>query len=222
MTLTNKEFLKHVSYDILHMEETPPDFESTLWDVLYQLPERNREVFLNVERDQIPVRSVGMEYEVSGQRIFDLNQSTKNTLITKWGDFLKTGIIQFMSDTAATSKKVGENEAKERYYKLGYTDGYEDGNRNKAQKHYAKEEFNAISLSDLSLSYRTHHYLFDEGLLNVSEIIERGDGILEIAHIGKGSYTELIERLSEFGVDVYAHFPKTMMKYNIKVEENNV
>ena len=214
---TTTGFLEHVSKDIVGNATTPSDFEGTLWYVLYQLPERNRDVFLKIERDCMSVRGVGLEYGVTGQRIFDLNKDTKERMLEMWGGLLRTGFMEHMQLTAKEAREYGEKSAKEHYYKLGYTDGYNDCNESKEQKHFATDEFNNISISDLSLSYRTHHYLFDANLLNVSQIVECGDNILDIRNLGKGSITELIDRLYEFGVDVKRYFPITMNKYGIKV-----
>lgn len=219
---THNGFIEHVSKDIIGNEKTPSDFEGTLWYVLYQLPERNRDVFLKIERDCDSVRTIGMEYGVSGQRISELNKTTKERMINLWGKLLKTGFMEQIQSTAKEFSEYGEQSAKEKYYKLGYTDGYEDGSKNKLAQCFATEEYNNISLSDLSLSYRVQHYLFDEGLLNISQIIERGDGLLSVQHLGRESYTELIDRLTEYGVNVKKHFPKMIKKYRITVEEENV
>ena len=216
--LSYDEFIEHVSRDIVRNETMPDDFESTLWYVLYQLPARNREIFLLIERDGVAYRTVGAEYGVTGQRIYELNKTTIETMLRLWGSFLREGIMQSMRNSADASQAIGEANAKDRYYKLGYTAGYADGSHSKLQQHFATEELNAISLSDLTLSYRTYHYLFDAGLLNLSQIIEYGDKIMFIPHIGKLSCAELIDRLAEFGVDVKKHFPKTIKKHKINVE----
>ena len=222
MVTTAKDFAEYVSKDIVGNSITPDDFEATLWYVLYQLPERNRDIFLKVERDQIPVRTVGLEYGVSGQRIFDLDKETKERMISVWGDLLKNGLMQYVQITANASREYGEQTAKTHYYKIGYTDGYADGSNSRLQKHFATAEYNSISLSDLALSYRTQHFLFDASLLNVSQIIERGDNIMLIRNLGRASLTELIERLKEFGVDVGMHFPNTIKRYKINLEDENV
>ena len=222
VALKHDEFIEHVSVDIIKNDFTPDDFEGTLWYVLCQLPEREREIFLKIERDHIPVRAIGLEYGVSGQRISDINQSTKSRMVSLWGDLLRKGIMGEMQETAKNAHAYGESTAKDNYYKLGYTDGYDDGVKNRMRRHFATEEYNEISLSDLNFSYRLQHYLFDNDLLNLSQIIERGDGIMDIDHLGRTSFVELIERIAEFGVDVNRYFPKMMKKYNIVVEDENV
>lgn len=216
---TQHGFIEHVSKDIVKNITTPEDFEASLWYVLYQLPERNRDIFLKVERDNTPVRVVGLEYGVSGQRIFDLNKETKANMLSFWGEILSKGVMQYTKDTADVAREYGEKNASVIAYKRGYTEGYSDGSKNKLQRHYATEEFDGISLSDLTLSYRTQHYLFDNNLLSVSQIIECGDNIMKIHNLGKKSLEELITRLKDFGVNVTRYFPATINKYDINVEE---
>ena len=219
--LTNDQFLEHVSHDLLENDEMPNDFEPTLMYVLHQFPKRTRDIFMMIEKENIPVRTIGLNFEVSGQRIHVVNHKTIEDMKEKYGDMLAMGMMEYINGAKRQAKAYGEMNTRSSYYKLGYTDGYEDGIEKRKQKYFARSALNAITVDDLNLSYRTEHFLTLNGITNVSKILELGDDITKIPNLGRISYLELFDRLVEFDIDVKQYFPKTIRKYKMDIKENN-
>jgi len=210
---THEDFIEHVSKNIMENKETPEDFEATLAYILYKMPVRKREIFLAIERDNIPVRTIGIKYSVSGQRIHDINKNTIATLKEKYGRMLSIGMAKYIAEEKQQSKVLGETNTRNSYYKLGYSDGYADGKQRRKQMYFSRTSLNSITLDDLSLPYRAEHFLSVFGLTDASKIVNKGDDIMKIPNIGRSSLFELFERLLQFDIDVYEYFPRTIKKF---------
>lgn len=220
--LTDDQFLEHVSRDLLENDEMPNDFEPTLMYVLHKFSPRAREIFMMVEKENIPVRTVGLSFEVTGQRIHMINKQTIEDMKTKYGDILAMGMTEYIDGVKRQAKAYGEMNTRSSYYKLGYTDGYDDGLAKRKQKYFARSSLNAISIDDLNLSYRTEHFLSLNGITNVSKILEQGDDLMHVPNLGATSLKELLERLIEFDIDVKQYFPKIIRKFKMTFEEDAV
>ena len=210
---THDEFIEHVSKNIFGNQTTPNDFEATLAYVLFRLPVRSREIFLAVERDNISVRTLGVKYSISGQRVHEIKKKCVEDMKASFGDMLSLGIEEYQKKEFDRAKKIGENNSRSPYYKSGYADGYSDGIARRKQKYFVHTPLHSISLSDLNLSFRAEHYLSASGLLTASQIVNYGDNIAKIPNIGKTTLFELLTRLHDFNVDVYECFPETMKRY---------
>lgn len=210
---THEEFVKHVSEDIFGNQTTPKDFEATLAYVLYRIPTRSREIFLAIERDNLSVRTIGIRYSISGQRVHEINKKSIDEMKASYGDMLTFGMEEYHRREFDKAKKIGENNSRSPYYKCGYTDGYNDGMARRKQKFFSHTPLHDVSLSDLNLSYRAEHFLSASGLDNASQIVNYGDNIAKIPNIGKTTLYELLTRLRDFDVDVFEAFPEIMKRY---------
>ena len=212
----DKPFPVNLYEAITGTDTMPVDGTGTLYYLLELVAPKNKQLLMQRFKEGFSYRKIGVLNGVSGSRIEAVVSDTIEGLKAQ-----KTLLIDGVANSLAKASMICKSEVREKldaecrekYTKEGYQMGYADGLMKREKTFYSYGKSDEVTIDDMDLSHRSYNALQGNGIYTVSDIINVGNGLMQVRNLGKKSLEEIIMKLYEMGVDVKKYFMRVILTY---------
>ena len=210
-----------------NVEHLPDDFYPTLHYLLQTVADkRDARIVLLRYRDGLSFEDIGKEFDLSRQRTNVIVAETLTLLSSKENkEIIANGLKAYME--IALNERINqlgsllEEDERERIAKEAYSKGYENGKKDAvAGQSMNKTDLapvRAITVTSLPFSVRSFNCFARNNIKTLGDVIDLGDNLKDIRGFGKVCFTEIINMLMQYDVDVKSIYPRSIMKFEIKL-----
>lgn len=168
--------------------DKPPDFDETMDVCLSNLRERERDILIARNRDMKIYRQIAREYDLSVERIRQIEHRALRVLKQKYAQLMRLGLAKNNQITELIEQQQNELLQKCEQAKQRNEDAWQ-------------RCFGSMSIEELGLGTRAHNCLKRANCNTAEQIAELASngGLLKVRNLGSRSYEEVLDALRKTG-----------------------